>query len=124
RPAPRSGPLPSPLTGEFERDRVALLHARALLDTRLGAAALIGVLHGPEALPGLLRPAKLAPVVGGLFLKTSLHRRDLLDHLLGDHLEIRGPAVGAAHRAGLRVRAAPGPAHPHAARPRPPDGPR
>src|SRR3970282_2943373 len=82
------------LPRELERDRVEPHHARALFDTRLDAAALIRVLHGPEALPGILRPAELAPVGTGLLLETSLHLRDLLDHLLGDHLEIRGAADG------------------------------
>ena len=115
----RSRLLLDHLPGEFERDRVELHHARALFDTRLDAAALIGVLHGPEALPGVLRPAQLAPVVGGLLLETALDRRDLLDHLLRDHLEIRGAADGALHGAALRGRDAARPAHRHGAGLRP-----
>src|SRR5207249_12074028 len=107
------------LTGEFERDRVEPLHAGALLDTRLGAAALIGVLHGPEALPGFLRPSELAPVVSGLLLETTFHLRDPLDHLPGDHLEIRGAADGAPHGVALRGRDAARAAHRHGARLRP-----
>ena len=94
----RSGLFLDHLPGEFERDRVELHHARALFDTRLHAAPLIGVLHGPEAFPRVLRPAQLASVVGGLLFETALGRRNLLDHLLRDHLEVRGAADGALAR--------------------------
>src|SRR6185436_12088794 len=55
----RSGFLLDHLPGEVERNRVEPRHAAALFDTRLRAAPLIGVLHGPEAFPRVLRPPEL-----------------------------------------------------------------
>src|SRR5262245_47746019 len=107
------------LSGEVERDRVELHHARALLDTRLDAAALVGVPHCPEALSRIFRPAKLAPVVGGFRLETAFDRRDPLDDLPRDHLEIRGAAHGALHGVALRGGDAARAAHRHGAGLRP-----
>ena len=109
----RAGLFLDHLPGEIEGDRVELHHARALFDARLDAAPLIGVLHGPEAFPRVLRPAQLAPVVGGLLLEAAFHLGDLLDHLRRDHLEVRGAADGALHGAALRGRDAARPAHRH-----------
>src|SRR5215472_15073959 len=98
----RAGLFLDDLPREVERDRVQLHHAGALLDACLDPAALVGVLHGPQAFARVLGPAELPAVVGGLLLESSLYRGDLFDHLLLDHVEIGGAADGARDGAALR----------------------
>src|SRR4030095_9504683 len=91
--------LDEPL-GELETPEVGSPAVRRLLDARLGAAPLVAVVDGAQGLLGLLRPAHLAAVVGGLLLGAALLVADPPAPRRVERLERLAAAYLTAH--GLR----------------------
>ena len=77
-PSASGTPVSSSITcrAKLERDASELAQPGASSRPRLGAAPLVGVLHRPERALGVLAPAQLATVVGGLLRRAALDRGD------------------------------------------------